>query len=179
MIIASAAVLYAASASAQCPMHKEGIIKGYDGGLGGYTANPFIRTGGYQAAAPTRPDIVDTAAAAGSFDTLVVAVQAAGLVDTLKGDGPFTVFAPTDAAFAKLPAGTLDHLLANPDELAKVLKYHVVPGRLDASDVTSMSRLSTVEGSPLAVADIAIVKTDIMTSNGVIHVIDEVLIPQS
>jgi uncharacterized surface protein with fasciclin (FAS1) repeats len=177
--IATATVLYAASTSAQCPMHNNGILKGYDRGVVTYTGNPFIRTGGYKATAPAQPDIVDTAVAAGSFDTLVAAVQAAGLADTLKGEGPFTVFAPTDEAFAKLPAGTLDSLLADPEMLAKVLKYHVVPGKLNASDVSSMSVLTTVEGSSLAVADIAIVKTDITTSNGVIHVIDEVLIPQS
>lgn len=177
--IATATVFYAASSSAQCPMHNDRIIKGYDRSTVTYTGNPFIRTGGYKTVAPAQPDIVETAVAAGSFDTLVAAVQAAGLVDTLKGEGPFTVFAPTDEAFAKLPAGTLDSLLADPEMLAKVLKYHVVPGKLDATDVASMSQLSTVEGSSLAVADIAIIKTDIMTSNGVIHVIDEVLIPQS
>ena len=123
------------------------------------------------------PDIVDTAVAAGSFDTLVTAVKAAGLVDVLKGDGPFTVFAPSDAAFAKLPAGTLEALLADKEKLTQVLKYHVVPGRLDSGKVTAMSALPTVQGSKLPVDSIRIASTDIETSNGIIHVIDEVLIP--
>ncbi|MDJ0739362.1 MAG: fasciclin domain-containing protein [Gammaproteobacteria bacterium] len=144
-------------------------------------APQFIRVGGYghSKAKPAKPDIVDTAVSAGSFNTLVEAVKAAGLVETLKSDGPFTVFAPTDEAFAKLPKGTLESLLADPDKLAQVLKYHVVPGKLDAKAVTSVSQLSTVQGSALSVGDIAIAQTDIMTSNGIIHVIDEVLIPQS
>jgi uncharacterized surface protein with fasciclin (FAS1) repeats len=126
-----------------------------------------------------KPDIVDTAVSAGSFDTLVKAVEAAGLVDTLKSEGPFTVFAPTDEAFAKLPAGTLESLLADKEKLAAVLKYHVVPGKLDASAVTSKSALPTAQGSELPVGDIKIATTDIMTRNGIIHVIDEVLIPAS
>ncbi len=175
--LAASAALFTASSMAHCPVHQDGTTKGYDKAAYGYTGQ-FIRTGGYGMAAPAKPDLVDTAVAAGSFNTLVKAVQAAGLVDTLKGDGPYTVFAPTDEAFAKLPAGTLESLLADPDKLAQVLKYHVVPGKLDASAVTSMTQLSTVQGSPLAVGDISIAKTDIMTSNGIIHVIDEVLIPQ-
>jgi len=152
-----------------------GTFTGTDGAL--------IRTGaGYgmkEAKAAPKPDIVDTAVAAGSFTTLVKAVQAAGLVDTLKGDGPFTVFAPTDEAFAKLPAGTLESLLADKEKLAAVLKYHVVPGKLDASAVTSRTELETAQGTALPVGDIKIANTDIMTSNGIIHVIDEVLIPTS
>lgn len=161
---------------------------------GGFEAKPhyatgssadwrFVKTGGYgmkeSVKTASKPDIVDTAVSAGSFSTLVQAVQAAGLVETLKSDGPFTVFAPTDEAFAKLPAGTLDSLLADKEKLAAVLKYHVVPGRLDAEAVTSQSELPTAEGSTLSVTDIKIVDTDIMTSNGIIHVIDEVLIPAS
>ena len=138
----------------------------------------FIRVGGYQKKA-SQPDIVDTAVAAGSFNTLVKAVQAAGLVDTLKGDGPYTVFAPTDEAFAKLPPGTVEALLNDKEQLTKVLTYHVVPGKLDAKAVTSMSELATVEGSNLPVNSISIAATDIETSNGIIHVVDEVLIPQS
>jgi uncharacterized surface protein with fasciclin (FAS1) repeats len=126
-----------------------------------------------------KPDIVDTAVSTGSFNTLLKAVQAAGLVDTLKGDGPYTVFAPTDAAFAKLPEGTLESLLADKEKLAAVLKYHVVPGKLDANAVTSKTALPTAQGSTLPVGDIKIADTDIMTSNGIIHVIDEVLIPAS
>ncbi len=124
-------------------------------------------------------DIVDTAVAAGSFQTLVAAVKAAGLVDVLKGDGPFTVFAPSDDAFAKLPAGTVEGLLADKQKLAEVLKYHVVPGRLDSGKVTSMSSLPTAQGGDLPVSSIKIAQTDIETSNGIIHVIDEVLMPNS
>jgi len=132
-----------------------------------------------------KADIVDTAVAAGKFKTLVTAVQAAGLVDTLKGPGPFTVFAPTDEAFAKLPAGTLDALLADKDRLAAVLTYHVVPGKLMASDVVGRSEASTVQGKSLSieagsdvrVSGAKVVGTDIVASNGVIHVIDTVLVP--
>jgi uncharacterized surface protein with fasciclin (FAS1) repeats len=131
-------------------------------------------------------DIVDTAVAAGSFKTLVTAVQAAGLVDTLKGEGPFTVFAPTDEAFAKLPAGTLDALLKDKAKLQAVLTYHVVPGRVMAADVTKLSSAKTVQGQSLSVdtskgvkvGTANVVKTDVLASNGVIHVIDSVLIPR-
>jgi uncharacterized surface protein with fasciclin (FAS1) repeats len=176
-------LMLAGTANAQCPYAMSDAT---------YTAHPavmhgamqatgFVRTGGmaYGTKTAAQPDIVDTAVSAGSFNTLVKAVQAAGLVDTLKGKGPFTVFAPTDAAFAKLPEGTLEALLADKEKLARVLKYHVVAGELDASEVTSMKTLATVEGSELPVSSISIAKTDIMTANGVIHVIDEVLIPAS
>ena len=138
-------------------------------------------------AAPTASiDVVDTAIAAGSFKTLVKAIQAAGLVDTLKGDGPFTVFAPTDEAFAKLPAGTLDALLKDKAKLQAVLTYHVVSGRVMAADVTKLKSAKTVQGQSLAidtskgvkVGTATVVKTDIAASNGVIHVIDSVLIPR-
>ncbi len=133
-------------------------------------------------------DIVDTAVAAGSFKTLTAALQAAGLVDTLKGPGPYTVFAPTDAAFAKLPAGTVENLLKpeNKAKLVAVLTYHVVPGRVLASQVTAMTAASTVNGQTLPIAmergmatvgGAGLVKTDILCSNGVIHVIDSVLLP--
>lgn len=132
-------------------------------------------------------DIVDTAVAAGSFDTLVAAVKAAGLVDTLKGDGPFTVFAPTDEAFAKLPEGTLEALLADKEKLTAILTYHVVAGRNMASEVVAADSFVTVQGSALSVdtsdgvrvGSANVVRTDIVTSNGVIHVIDTVLIPES
>ncbi len=132
-----------------------------------------------------KADIVDTAVAAGSFETLVAAVQAAGLVDTLKGDGPFTVFAPTDEAFAKLPEGTVEALLDDPEKLAQILTYHVVPGRLMAADVVSADSLKTAQGGKLTVdttdgariGNASIIQTDITTSNGVIHVIDTVLLP--
>ncbi|MFT6431109.1 MAG: putative surface protein with fasciclin (FAS1) repeats [Halopseudomonas sp.] len=130
-------------------------------------------------------DIVDTAVAAGSFNTLVAAVQAADLVETLKGEGPFTVFAPTDEAFAKIPAADLDALLADKEKLTAVLTYHVVAGKVMAADVVGMTSAETVQGSSLTidatdgvmVDSATVVKTDIETSNGVIHVIDTVLMP--
>jgi uncharacterized surface protein with fasciclin (FAS1) repeats len=131
-------------------------------------------------------DIVDTAVAAGQFKTLVKAVQAAGLVDTLKGEGPFTVFAPTDAAFAKLPAGTVESLLANPEKLKAVLTYHVVPGKVMSSDVKTGS-VTTVQGSAaelnvsdgkVTIDNATVVKADVEASNGVIHVIDAVILPK-
>lgn len=136
-----------------------------------------------------KKDIVDTAVGAGSFKTLVAAVQAAGLVDTLKGKGPFTVFAPTDEAFAKLPKGTLESLLKpeNKEKLAAILTYHVVAGKVLAKDVVKLSEAKTVQGSSVKIlvsdgkvkVDGAnVVKTDIETSNGVIHVIDAVILPQ-
>jgi uncharacterized surface protein with fasciclin (FAS1) repeats len=137
--------------------------------------------------AEDKKDIVDTAVAAGSFKTLVAAVKAAGLVDTLKGKGPFTVFAPTDEAFAKLPAGTVEELLKpeNKKKLTDILTYHVVAGKVMAADVKTMEA-KTVQGSSAAikVADgkvtidkANVVKTDIEASNGVIHVIDAVIMP--
>jgi uncharacterized surface protein with fasciclin (FAS1) repeats len=134
-------------------------------------------------------DIVDTAMAAGNFKTLVAAVEAAGLVDTLKGEGPFTVFAPTDEAFAALPAGTLDTLLADPSgQLTQILLYHVAPGKFMAADVAGLNGqivetaggiplAVTVDGDTLMVGNAKVVATDIETSNGVIHVIDTVLVP--
>ena len=133
-------------------------------------------------------DIVDTAVAAGSFKTLVKAVQAAELVDTLKGKGPFTVFAPTDEAFAKLPQGTLDDLLKpeNKARLRRILTYHVVPGRVTAADVVKLKSAKAVSGDTIAISanggsvtvdGARVVKTDINTSNGVIHVIDSVILP--
>jgi transforming growth factor-beta-induced protein len=135
-------------------------------------------------------DIVDTAVAAGSFKTLAAALQAAGLVDTLKGDGPFTVFAPTDEAFAKLPKGAVDDLLKpeNKEKLVAVLTYHVVSGKVMAADVAGMNGKSAktvqgselkikVEGSNVSVDNANVVKTDIECKNGVIHVIDTVVMP--
>ena len=132
------------------------------------------------------PDVVDTAVAAGNFKTLATALQAAGLVETLKGEGPFTVFAPTDEAFAKLPAGTLEALLKDKQRLAAILTYHVVPGRVMAADVVKMTAAKTVQGGSLAIgADkgvtvdgAKVVKTDIQAGNGVIHVMDTVLMPR-
>jgi uncharacterized surface protein with fasciclin (FAS1) repeats len=131
-------------------------------------------------------DIVDTAVDAGSFTTLVAAVEAAGLVETLKGEGPFTVFAPTDEAFAALPEGTVEALLADVPALTDILLYHVVPGKVMAADVVSLTSATTVQGSDLAIVvedgtvtinGATVTTTDIVTSNGVIHVIDAVLIP--
>jgi uncharacterized surface protein with fasciclin (FAS1) repeats len=135
-------------------------------------------------------DIVQTAVAAGTFNTLVAAVKAAGLVETLQGKGPFTVFAPTDAAFAKLPAGTVEGLLANPQQLAKILTFHVVPGKVMAADIVKAQRATptTANGRKLDVAvrdggvvvnGAKVVTADVVASNGVIHVIDTVLLPPS
>ncbi|MEP2706885.1 MAG: fasciclin domain-containing protein [Roseibium sp.] len=142
------------------------------------------------AAKASDKDIVDTAVGAGSFTTLVAAVQAAGLVDTLKGDGPFTVFAPTDEAFAKLPAGTVETLLKpeNKDKLVAILTYHVVSGKVMSGDIAGKKAdVATVQGSDISVDatngvkinDATVVSADIETSNGVIHVIDTVILPAS
>ncbi|WP_422019273.1 fasciclin domain-containing protein [Roseibium sp.] len=144
----------------------------------------------FSAAKAAEKDIVDTAVGAGTFNTLVAAVQAADLVDTLKGDGPFTVFAPTDEAFAKLPAGTVEDLLKpeNKDKLVAVLTYHVVPGKVMSSDIAGKKAdVASVQGDTIAVDatdgvkvdDANVVTADIETSNGVIHVIDSVILPAS
>jgi uncharacterized surface protein with fasciclin (FAS1) repeats len=133
-------------------------------------------------------DIVDTAIAAGQFGTLVAAVQAAGLVDVLKGDGPFTVFAPTDEAFAALPAGTVENLLKpeNKDQLVAILTYHVVPGKIMSADIAGKTaEVTTVQGSDISVNamngvmvdNATVVAADIEADNGVIHVIDQVVMP--
>ncbi len=140
--------------------------------------------------AATKLDIVAVAAGAGQFKTLVAAIQAAGLVETLQSPGPFTVFAPTDEAFAKLPAGTVDSLLLpeNKAKLVAILTYHVVAGEVLAADVVKLSSAETVEGQSVQITssdagvqvnDASIVGTDVMASNGVIHIIDTVLIPAS
>lgn len=144
-----------------------------------------------QEAESDQPDIVETAINAGGFDTLVTALQEAELVSTLKGEGPFTVFAPTDEAFAALPDGTLESLLQpeNRDQLVSILTYHVVPNRVMASDVTQLEQANTVAGPPINIQvnggtvtlmgenSAQVVQTDIEASNGVIHVIDTVLMP--
>lgn len=133
-------------------------------------------------------DIVDVAVAAGSFTTLAAALGAADLVDTLKSGGPFTVFAPTDAAFAKLPAGTVENLLKpeNKDQLTAILTYHVVAGTVKAKDVVTLSSATTVNGADVAIKvadgkvmlnEAQVIKTDIAASNGIIHVIDSVILP--
>jgi len=143
-----------------------------------------LSTGASAAQAPK--DIVDTAVAAGNFNTLAAALKATDLIGTLKGAGPFTVFAPTDEAFAKLPPGTLDALLKDPAKLKNILLYHVVSGKVMAADVVKLKSAKSIEGASIAIsvtegkvtADKAnVVKTDIMATNGVIHVIDHVLLP--
>ncbi|MBX9678283.1 MAG: fasciclin domain-containing protein [Gemmataceae bacterium] len=134
---------------------------------------------------PTK-DIVDTAVGAGSFKTLAKALEVAGLVDVLKGKGPFTVFAPTDEAFAKLPKATLEAVLADKEKLTAILTYHVVAGKVLAKDVVKLDSAKSVQGSPIAIKvdggkvmvnQANVVKTDILTTNGVIHVIDAVILP--
>lgn len=148
-----------------------------------------LAVGAYAGPKARPQDIVDTAVAAGSFKTLAAALQAAGLVDTLKGKGPFTVFAPTDEAFAKLPAGTVEDLLKpeNKEKLVAILTYHVVPGRDLASQVTKINSAKTVNGQSVAISvnggavkvdNATVIKSDILCSNGVIHVIDSVLMPK-
>lgn len=137
-------------------------------------------------AAAQGKDIVETAVAAGSFKTLATALEKTGLIATLKGTGPFTVFAPTDEAFAKLPAGTLDKLLANPEQLKAILLYHVVPGNVPSSSAAKLSSAKTVDGaeikitpmgSTLMINDAHVATADVKASNGVIHVIDKVILP--
>lgn len=164
----------------------------YQPAPGSYATARAYRTGmGYDAhhnssaQTSTQPDIVDTAIAAGSFNTLVAAVQAAGLEQTLKGPGPFTVFAPTDAAFAQIPKEQLDALLADKQALTKVLTYHVVPGTVKAAEVVNLTSATTVEGQSLTITvgdsvmvnNATVIKTDVVTGNGVIHVIDAVMLP--
>ena len=149
-------------------------------------AAPLAATASDMNKAPQK-DIVDTAVAAGSFKTLATALQAAGLVDTLKGAGPFTVFAPTDAAFAKLPAGTVDALLKDKAKLTAILTYHVVAGKVEAKDVIKLDSAKTVNGQSVTIKvmgdtvmvdNAKVTATDIEASNGVIHVIDSVLMPK-
>jgi transforming growth factor-beta-induced protein len=131
-------------------------------------------------------DVIEAARAAGSFKTLLTAIEAAGLTDTLRGDGPFTVFAPTDEAFAKLPKGTLDALLRDKAKLASILTYHVVPGKVMAADVAKLTEAKTVEGQSVKITtaggvmvdNAKVIKTDVPATNGVIHVIDTVIMPK-
>ena len=149
----------------------------------------FLSASALIAGSQPKMDIVDTAVGAGSFNTLVAAVQAAGLADTLKGEGPFTVFAPTDDAFAKLPAGTVEDLLKpeNKDKLAAILTYHVVSGKVMAKDVMTMKEAKTVNGGMVMISmdadtvmidNAKVVQADVECSNGVIHVIDTVIMPK-
>lgn len=175
-----AVVLSASLATAdECPVAKQQR-------LAREAAAGHVQTVAYKAEAK---DIVDTAVGAGDFTTLVAAVKAAGLVETLKGEGPFTVFAPTDAAFGKLPAGTVEDLLKpeNKEKLVAILTYHVVPGKVMAADVVKLTEAKTVQGKAakikvedgtVMVDGAKVVKTDIPCSNGVIHVIDAVILPE-
>jgi uncharacterized surface protein with fasciclin (FAS1) repeats len=149
---------------------------------------PTLGVAGSHDKSKASKDIVDTAVEAGSFGTLVAAVQAADLVETLKGTGPFTVFAPTDEAFAKLPEGTVENLLKpeNKEKLQSILTYHVVPGKVMAKDAVSLTSAKTVNGKDfkitksgddLMIDNAKVIKTDIMATNGVIHVIDQVIMP--
>jgi len=138
-----------------------------------------------QTKAADRADIVDTAVAAGSFETLAAALGAAGLVDALKGEGPFTVFAPTDEAFAKLPEGTVEGLLKDKEKLTAILTYHVVPGEIKASEVVKLDSAKTLQGQQVhidashgvRINNANVTQADVVASNGVIHVIDTVLLP--
>ncbi len=151
------------------------------------TAAALVGTAAF--AMSDKADIVDTAAEAGSFGTLLAAAEAAGLVDTLKSEGPFTVFAPTDEAFAALPEGTVEELLKpeNKEKLAAILTYHVVPGKVMSTDLTDDMEATTVEGSSVTidldngvmVEEATVTTADIETSNGVIHVIDTVIMPDA
>ena len=163
-------------------------MKTFKGVVAGIAVAAFMLASGASASAQSR-DIVDTAVAAGQFNTLAAALKAAGLIETLKGAGPFTVFAPTDAAFAKLPKGTVEDLLKpeNKARLTAILTYHVVPGKVMAADVIKVTDAKTVQGGSLTVNtgggkvmvdNATVVKTDIAASNGVIHVIDSVVMPK-
>jgi uncharacterized surface protein with fasciclin (FAS1) repeats len=148
-----------------------------------------VAAGGHGRTEEPGKDIVDTAVAAGNFKTLVAALKAADLVDALKGKGPFTVFAPTDEAFAKLPKETVESLLKpeNKDKLVAILKYHVVAGKVTSKEVVNLSEAKTLQGSSVKIAvkdgkvmvdDATVIKADIETTNGVIHVIDSVILPK-
>jgi uncharacterized surface protein with fasciclin (FAS1) repeats len=182
------------AAAGGCSSSSESSGAGGKGGAAGTSA--VAGTGGTSggaggaAGSAGLKDIVDTAVAAGSFTKLAAALQAADLVTTLKGPGPFTVFAPTDAAFAKLPAGTLDNLLKpeNKAALQALLEYHVVAGKVLAADVVKLTKATTLQGSDVAISvsgstvkinDATVTMADVLASNGVIHVIDTVLMPPS
>ncbi len=178
---ASLLALVASSANA-CPRSQKTARHTYSG-------KPVVHMVSQVVAQDEEMDIVDTAVAADSFKTLVAAVKAAGLVDTLKGEGPFTVFAPTDEAFAKIPKETLESLLKpeNKDKLVAILTYHVVPGKVMAADVVKLKKAKTVqgteatvkvEGDKVMIDGANVVKTDIPCKNGVIHVIDAVIMPK-
>lgn len=152
------------------------------------SAQMAAHAGHGSAPAASTKDIVTVAVEAGSFNTLAAALRAAGLVETLQGPGPFTVFAPTDAAFAKLPAGTVEALLNDIPRLRQILTYHVVAGKVEAKDVVNLTSANTVQGSPVSIHvmggkvminDATVVTPDVQASNGVIHVIDTVILPKN
>ena len=151
-----------------------------------FAAAPVAAQMSAPAVTQPRLDIVETAVAAGSFNTLATALRAAGLVETLKGKGPFTVFAPTDAAFARIPPDTLQAILADKARLTAILTYHVVPGAVTAAEVVKLTSATTVQGGAVTidaangvrVNDATVLTADVMASNGVIHVIDRVLLPR-
>ena len=156
--------------------------------LVGFTASISSLAAGKNGSMSGEMDIVDTAVAAGNFSTLAAALDAADLIPTLKGDGPFTVFAPTDEAFAKLPAGTVESLLKpeNRNQLVAILTYHVVAGKVMAKDFVNLSEATTVNGSDISIMvedgkvrinDATVIAADVATSNGVIHVVDTVILP--
>jgi uncharacterized surface protein with fasciclin (FAS1) repeats len=132
---------------------------------------------GYPQTRQSSPSVIDVAKRAGGFDTLIAAVEKAGLTGLLEGSGPYTLFAPTEAAFEGLPEGALDELLEDKEKLAALLKYHVVPGRVTATDVLTSRTLKTASGQDLSTADLSVIRADIGAGNGVIHVVDKVLLP--
>lgn len=160
-------------AASQAPSSQPG---GY-GTAGGYYAAAMPSPSVTEAAAPAAKSIVETALASDGFSTLVAAVKAADLVDTLGSEGPLTVFAPTDEAFGQLPEGTVQGLLGNVAELKSVLTYHVVAGRISAADLLEQGEVETLNGATLRLEQLAVAKADIEASNGIIHVIDKVLLP--
>ena len=160
--------------SYRAPVYQEEPIEEADDTRGNKNTGTSSNTAPPQA---HEPDIIETATAAGDFNTLIKAVVAADLYDTLRGKGPFTLFAPTDAAFAKLPDGMLDELLADKDMLIAVLSYHVVPGRLTAADLLQQREFKTVQGQTLSINDLNVVSADMETTNGIVHVIENVVVP--
>ena len=160
--------------SYRAPAHRQGFNADADG-TGQNQDTPTSSS-----TAPPRAheaDIIETATAAGNLNTLIKTVVAADLYDTLRGKGPFTLFAPTDAAFAELPDGMLGELLADKDMLVAVLSYHVVPGRLTAADLLQQHEFKTVQGQTLSIGALNVVRADIETANGIVHVIDNVVVP--
>ena len=160
--------------SYRAPAHRQG----FNADAVGTGQNQDTRTS--SSTAPPRAheaDIIETATAAGNLNTLIKTVVAADLYDTLRGKGPFTLFAPTDAAFAELPDGMLGELLADKDMLVAVLSYHVVPGRLTAADLLQQREFKTVQGQTLSIGALNVVRADIETANGIVHVIDNVVVP--